>query len=69
IPPLFLADGQYGVTVLLWMDTYRLICQQDEVVKFEVTDAGEVRGDYLGGMSGAVRPLLQWRCEWVEGGP
>ena len=63
IPGDFLNGGEHTVTLIMWADGYRLLAREDEVVGFNVHDTGGVRGDYLGGMQGAVRPALDWRNE------
>jgi lipopolysaccharide transport system ATP-binding protein len=64
-PATFLAPGQYTVKVYLWSAGYRAVCYQDEVVTFEIIDAGELRQDYFGEWGGVVRPRLAWTTEEV----
>jgi lipopolysaccharide transport system ATP-binding protein len=66
IPGMFLADGSYTVSVVLWSENYQQVALEDEVVQFSIVDSGGVRGDYFGGWSGVVRPLLQWETEPVQ---
>jgi len=61
VPGMLLSEGQYSATVILWVEDFRLVCQEDDVIGFNIIDSGEVRGEYLGAWSGVVRPLLQWR--------
>ena len=63
IPKSFLSDGNYSLTVIIWEGSYNLVCREDDVVWFQVTDAGETRADYYGAWAGVVRPLLQWDTE------
>ncbi|MBI2848741.1 MAG: ABC transporter ATP-binding protein [Chloroflexi bacterium] len=65
IPGCLLQPGQYSVTVLLWEGPYRQICSESNLIRFEIIDSTGIRGDYLGGWPGVVRPLLEWRTERV----
>ena len=66
IPGSFLNEGEFSVTVLLFAEGYSSIHQEDEAVEFEIHDTGRVRGDYFGGWSGVVRPMLEWITEYVD---
>jgi len=63
IPGDFLNGGEHTVTLIMWASGYRVLAHEDEVVRFNVHDTGGVRGDYMGGWGGAVRPALDWRNE------
>ena len=63
IPGDLLNGGDHTVSVLLWVEGYQVVLREDEVVRFHVHDSGGARGDYMGGMGGAVRPSLAWRTE------
>jgi lipopolysaccharide transport system ATP-binding protein len=65
VPKTLLADDDYSLTIVLWERHYNLVCKQEDVLRFRVTDAGEVRGDYHGGWLGVVRPMLAWTTERV----
>jgi lipopolysaccharide transport system ATP-binding protein len=65
VPRDLLNGGDHSVSVLLWTDGYRVLAREDEVVRFHVHDSGGARGDYMGGMEGAVRPALEWQTEVV----
>ena len=66
IPKLLLSDGQYSVTAILWEENYRFVCREDDIVRLNIIDSGEVRGDYLGGWSGVIRPMLEWKTERIS---
>jgi len=66
IPANFLSPGLYGITVIICTNGYSDFFQADNVIRFEVTDSGDVRGDFIGGYSGIVRPLLEWKTFLVE---
>ena len=63
IPKYLLPDGQYNVTIILWGEKYYMICREDDIVRFNIFDTGEVRGDYMGEFSGLIRPLLNWKTD------
>jgi len=63
VPKTLLSDADYSLTIILWERHYNMVCRQESVARFRVTDAGEVRGDYHGGWSGVVRPMLLWNTE------
>jgi lipopolysaccharide transport system ATP-binding protein len=66
IPANLLSDGTYSVTILLWEENYMLVCREEDVLNLNIVDSGEVRGDYLGGWAGVIRPLLHWSTVEVD---
>jgi lipopolysaccharide transport system ATP-binding protein len=66
IPANLLSPGVYAVTVIICANDYTDYFQADNVVRFEVIDSGEVRGDYSGGYAGVVRPLLEWKTIFLQ---
>jgi lipopolysaccharide transport system ATP-binding protein len=70
IPPNFLNEGRYYVTVnMVTLGPAALEVSAPEVVAFDVFDTGVMReaggGDYW---PGVVRPRLPWSTEFVESG-
>ena len=65
VPGDLLNGGDHTVSVLLWTDGYQVVSREDEVIRFHVHDTGGARGDYMGGMEGAVRPALDWETRKV----
>lgn len=65
IPGDLLNGGEHTVSVLLWTDGYKILAREDEVVRIHVHDTGGVRGDYMGGMGGVMRPSLEWETKQV----
>ncbi len=68
IPGNLLAEGTMSVNTALWEwePRRRLEYHEKEAVAFQVVDNLEgdsARGDYIGNISGAVRPLLNWSTE------
>ena len=68
IPGNLLAEGTMSVNTALWEwePRRRLEYHVKEAVAFQVVDNLEgdsARGDYIGNISGAIRPLLQWSTE------
>ncbi len=69
MPCSFLNEGCYKVTVIIFADHPGFsVLKEDECIEFEVYDTGGVRGDYYGGWSGVVRPILQWHTEQLNTG-
>ena len=66
VPKFMLPDDEYGVTVILWEGNYQSVCQEDEVVRFNIVDSGQMRADYYGGWAGVVRPLLEWETREIS---
>ena len=69
IPGNFLAEGTMSINTALWEwePHRRLEYQQKDVVAFQVIDNLEgdsARGDYIGNIAGAVRPLLDWTTQY-----
>ena len=66
IPGNVLPEGRFDVSVVVWADNYSISHREDYVVEFEVHESKENRGDYFGGWSGVVRPLLDWKTEHLD---
>jgi len=69
IPGNFLAEGTMSVNTALWEwePHRRLEYHQKEVVAFQVVDnldGDSARGDYIGDISGAIRPMLDWTTQY-----
>lgn len=65
LPPNFLAEGHYYVSVAIMnYDPYQVLIHEKEVVMFNVIDSMEgdsARGVYGGHFPGTVRPILDWK--------
>lgn len=71
IPGNFLAEGTMAINTALWEwePHRRLEYQQKDAVAFQVIDNLEgdsARGDYIGNIAGAVRPLLEWQTRYSK---
>lgn len=66
IPQNMLSPGRYDVTILICTEGYQNCLREDKLIQFTVHDAGNVRGDYFGGYSGIIRPLLEWNTAQVQ---
>jgi lipopolysaccharide transport system ATP-binding protein len=71
IPGNFLAEGTMAINTALWEwePHRRLEYHQKDVVAFQVVDNLEgdsARGDYIGNIAGAVRPLLDWTTQYSK---
>lgn len=65
VPGDLLNDGMYKVSVYIDRNE-RTVLQHDDVLGFDVQDAVDLRGGWHGKWVGAVRPMLEWRTEFVE---
>jgi lipopolysaccharide transport system ATP-binding protein len=63
IPGNLLNTGDYSVGAILWRDSYRIAVREDDAVQFRVAEDGVLRGDYMGGHEGIVRPSFKWTTE------
>jgi hypothetical protein len=66
IPADLLNSGRLSISVLLWKEHYAISTREDDVLTCELHDTAAIRGDYLGGWPGAVRPRLRWQTRQVE---
>jgi lipopolysaccharide transport system ATP-binding protein len=66
IPANLLSPGIYEITLIICANNYKDCFQEDKIIRFNVVDSGEVRGDYFGGYSGAIRPLLAWTTTKID---
>ena len=69
IPGNFLSEGTMSINTALWEwePHRRLEYHQKEVVAFQVVDnleGNSARGDYIGDIAGAVRPMLEWSTQF-----
>lgn len=72
IPGNFLSEGMYyiGVAAVVTEPNSLKQFNEREVVAFQVVDSSEgdgARGDWVGNLGGAVRPMLEWRTEYSAG--
>lgn len=67
IPPNFLNNGLYSVTVILGK-VPNIMVMQDYVVSFQVHDTGKMRREFLGAWPGVVRPRLAWKTDCISRG-
>ncbi len=70
IPGNLLAEGTFFVrSALITLNpVVKIQFNEPDAVAFQVIDSHDgnsSRGDYVGSLSGAVRPLFQWRTEYV----
>lgn len=66
IPGNFLNNGRYSVSIILFGKNFSDAHTVDEAIGFTVLDGAGVRGDYFGGISGVIRPLLPWKTELLR---
>jgi lipopolysaccharide transport system ATP-binding protein len=74
VPGNLFAEGRLFVGVSLKTTAQRkqtYYFRESEVVAFQVIDSldgDSARGDYTGGMRGAIRPLLRWETKFFPDG-
>jgi lipopolysaccharide transport system ATP-binding protein len=72
IPGNLLSEGMLFVEVnMITLDPVRLQFKERDAVAFTVIDSldgDSARGDWSGGLQGAVRPLLPWRTQYRAAG-
>jgi lipopolysaccharide transport system ATP-binding protein len=66
IPDNLLNDGTIRVQVLAVKDRAAVSFEMDYALVFNVIDASERQGGYLGKWLGAVRPALHWETELIN---
>ena len=66
IPGDLLNDGVHRVDLMVVENQGVVLFRLDDALVFEVHDANDLRGDYHGEWSGAVRPNLNWQTESVD---
>ncbi|HEX9190832.1 MAG TPA: ABC transporter ATP-binding protein [Candidatus Deferrimicrobiaceae bacterium] len=66
IPPNFLSEGRYTVSIPFWEGFYETGIVEREVLRFAAHEKGYVRGDLPYEMKDSVtRPLLAWRSDYL----
>lgn len=63
VPARFLNNGTFVLSMTVFEENYKNPHTFIDIMSFEVADAPGVRGDYFGGLVGAIRPSLDWRTE------
>lgn len=60
IPENFLNDHNYSISVFIVPDTIYDMTIVPNALSFQVTDTGEMRGEYSGFWMGQIRPKMKW---------
>ena len=73
IPGNLLSEGTMSINTALWEwePRRRIEYHEKDVVAFQVLDSLEgdsARGDFIGELRGAIRPMLEWSTEWRADG-
>jgi lipopolysaccharide transport system ATP-binding protein len=67
IPPNFLADGNYSVSIVFWEGFYKAAITESDVLQFSAHEKGYIRGDLPYELkAGVVRPLLKWTSNFIN---
>jgi lipopolysaccharide transport system ATP-binding protein len=69
VPGDLLNDALHRVELLVVENDTNVIYRHPEVLEFEVRDVPDLRGAWYGKWKGAVRPVLDWTTEAVDGSP
>ncbi|MBE0602882.1 MAG: ATP-binding cassette domain-containing protein [Deltaproteobacteria bacterium] len=66
IPPNFLAEGRYTISIPFWEGFYETGIVERDVLRFTAHEKGLVRGDLPYEMKdSAIRPLLSWKSDYL----
>ena len=60
IPKNLLNNGQYIIDVIMYGSNYVDVIHIKDVIKLDILDSPEIRGDYFGSIDGCIRPDLPW---------
>lgn len=66
IPANLLTPGMYKIGVIICANNYKDSFREDDIIKFNIIDVSDLRGDYFGGISGLIRPLLNWDSKLIK---
>ncbi len=66
LPANFLNEGKYKVSVFLHDSNHHAEARGDEAVAFTVHETGEMRREYSGPWTGAVRVRLGWETKSID---
>jgi lipopolysaccharide transport system ATP-binding protein len=66
IPADLLIPGMYTIGVIICANNYKDSYRVDDIIKFNILDVSDLRGDYFGGISGLIRPLLNWESKLIN---
>jgi lipopolysaccharide transport system ATP-binding protein len=66
IPGDLLNSGMQRIRLLIVRDEGTILHRHEDILSFEVLDATERRGAWYGKRVGAVRPLLEWKTEYID---
>ncbi len=66
LPANLLTPSFYSIGVIICTKNYQDCIREDDLIKFQIIDDGDVRGDYYGGYTGIIRPLLQWTTKKIS---
>ena len=66
IPADLLIPGMYTIGVIICANNYKDSYRVDDIIKFNILDVSDLRGDYFGGISGLIRPLLNWESKLIK---
>ena len=64
VPGNVLNNGWYRISLRVF-ENLRPVFQYDDILTFQVWDAPETRGGWLGEWRGVVRPAIDWRTERI----
>ncbi|MGB2985699.1 MAG: ABC transporter ATP-binding protein [Phycisphaerae bacterium] len=67
VPGNLMNNGAISVLLLAVRNRTQVIYRYENVLSFEVLDSVEGRGGYYGPRVGAVRPMLRWSTDRVDG--
>ncbi|MFH0986188.1 MAG: ABC transporter ATP-binding protein [Candidatus Omnitrophota bacterium] len=66
IPGDLLNNGTYRVDIYFTKNTNFVTYHKEGLLSFDVADSDELRHGYYGEIHGVIRPLLDWRTEFID---
>jgi lipopolysaccharide transport system ATP-binding protein len=67
VPANFFPECEITISVLIWGENYTWSYRENDILHASIYENKlSVRGDYVGGMDGLVRPLFNWRTELIR---
>ncbi len=67
IPANYFNNGWFSIAVNMFGRNFSDSKMEKDVLRFEIQDSSEIRGDYHGEFAGCVRPALEWRTWALDG--
>jgi len=67
IPANFLNSGLHSITLLIVQNEDTVVYKHEDILQFHVAEMSMHQGAWYGKEPGAVRPMLEWTTEYLDG--